>query len=1038
MSEFRWTAEQAAAIQAAGHTMLVASAGTGKTTTVIGKILWHLGLDVGVIGDSGEEIPRCPEERRLGLEQVAAITFTEKAAYDLKKKLRQEIEKKAPQLVWDLDRATVGTIHSFCGDLLREGALRFEIDPAFRILDERETRIDQDDVVGEVVLRALEGGDEDAIALVQKYGVEGWTRTKGAVDYVRELMRDLRWHPDRYADWSADGELDIDALREAAGTWSDEDDLPDRFCIAAFRMAREALTEWKRYQEAENVRDFDSLILDTQAQLTSEDGLPALLGIRRRYRLLVIDEFQDTDSAQKDIAFAIAGITDPDVAVDDSVSAGPTPPQLFLVGDPKQSIYRFRHADIAVWNQACAWVHADLAPLELTYNFRSDPEVVEVVNRICGPLMAERATLLAAETPETIVDYAELYPARRPSGVAGVEWLEASGATANPRREQEAERVAAKIRQLVDDGAMIVNPDPGADGVEQRPCAYRDIALLIRSRHLEHYEKALQHYGIRYYLAGEAGMTGRQEILDLLTVLRLLENPRDDLRAFAYLRSPFVGLRDEAIARIRLDGRGDTLLRQALRCLKDGEWFDAPESAEISKIEREALRIGLDVIGEMAELRSRLPIDQLLEEVLDRTGYRLHIMLRPQPEPKLANIQRFLRLLQGYRQHTLGTFLEIWDRWEDQDLGIPQAALYSKGDDVVTISTVHAAKGLEWPIVFLIDSDGGLDDKLSNKCWTDRHLGPVLCLSKNDRGDRARRLHMRETLEAHAEEARLVYVSTTRARDRLILAGPIEKAKGVGAWLRLGLDDDVPVHTTTAAVEIPTLPPEPDLSWLADVEGGEVPSPLVAPLRMGRRGRFRSATELMAHERSRREWVLKYWHGVTPPWYFAPESEPEDEIPAWVRGVVIHGVLEKLQEEADIAELLDETIGALDSPELEERMALDTEYRRALESEIEQVIKSGEWKSYIQGEHYRELPFVQFVTQGKWRTGAFDLFRLGDPSWIVDFKTHDIGPDEVKATAQDYRLQALLYATAARALGSESDVRLHFTRPNRALVVYGG
>ncbi len=1033
MSDFRWTAEQAAAIQAEGHTMLAASAGTGKTTTVIGKILWHLGLDVGVIEGGAEKIPLCPDSRRLALAQVAAITFTEKAAYDLKKKLRQEIEKKAPALVWDLDRATVGTIHSFCGDLLREHALRFAIDPGFRILDERETRIDQDEIVRDVVLRALEGGDEDAIALVQKYKLDGWKHRGGAVGYVRESMNDLRWHPERYREWTAsDGELDVDALRQAAGAWSGEDEMPDRYCAALFRMAREALGEWNRYMEAEGVRDFDSLILDAQKALTSADGVPALLGIRDRYRLLIIDEFQDTDLAQCAIAFAIAGIVDPDGDVEESVRSGPMPPQLFLVGDPKQSIYRFRHADIAVWNRAREWIHLDSAPLELTHNFRSDPEVVKVVNRICEPLMAERAADLAAETPEARVEYAELRPARPASGVAGVEWLEATGASANPRRELEAERVAARIRELVDGGAMIISPE----GDERpRPCAYKDIALLFRSRHLEHYERALQRYGIRYYLAGEAGMTGRQEILDFLTVLRLVENPRDDLRAFAFLRSPYVGLRDEVIARIRLDGRRDTLLRQARRYLEGGEWYAAPESPQIVEIEREALRVGLDAIREMSELRSRLPIDQLLEEVLDRTGYRLHIMLRPQPEPKLANIQRFLRLLQGYRQHTVGTFLEIWDRWEDQDLGIPQAALYSKGDDVVTLSTIHAAKGLEWPIVFLVDSDGGLDDRLSNKLWADRHLGPVLCPSGSERGDRARRLHGRATLEEHAEAARLVYVATTRARDRLILAGPIEKAKGVGAWLTRGLDEDVRVLTTSGSVILPALPPEPDLSWLADVEGGESPSPLIAPLPVGRRRRFRSATELMAHARSRREWILKYWHGVTAPWYFAPESEPEDEIPAWVRGVVIHGVLENFQEEAEIAELLDEAIGALDAPELEERMAPATEYRRALEDEIAQVVNSDEWKSYVEGEHFRELRFVQLVTPHKWRAGAFDLFRHGATNLIIDFKTHDISPEQVEATARDYRLQGLLYRSAATALGRDSEVRLHFTRPNRAFTL---
>ncbi|NIR43462.1 MAG: UvrD-helicase domain-containing protein, partial [Gemmatimonadetes bacterium] len=138
MSEIVWTGEQAAAIQAEGHTLLAASAGTGKTTTVIGKILWHLGFPVGTNAETGQPIPEPPAERRMVLPRIAAITFTEKAAYDLKKKLREEIAEHAPQLIRDLDRATVGTIHSFCGELLREHALRLGIDPGFRVLDERE------------------------------------------------------------------------------------------------------------------------------------------------------------------------------------------------------------------------------------------------------------------------------------------------------------------------------------------------------------------------------------------------------------------------------------------------------------------------------------------------------------------------------------------------------------------------------------------------------------------------------------------------------------------------------------------------------------------------------------------------------------------------------------------------------------------------------------------------------------------------------------------------------------------------------------
>ncbi|NIR43459.1 MAG: ATP-binding domain-containing protein, partial [Gemmatimonadetes bacterium] len=120
--------------------------------------------------------------------------------------------------------------------------------------------------------------------------------------------------------------------------------------------------------------------------------------------------------------------------------------------------------------------------------------------------------------------------------------------------------------------------------------------------------------------------------------------------------------------------------------------------------------------------------------------------------------------MQGYRNHTVGTFLEIWERWEEQDLGIPQAPLYSKGDDVVTLSTIHSAKGLEWPIVFLVDNDVRFSDEHSNNFWSDRALGPVLCPKGSDRGGRTKRLHERATAEERAEEARLLYVATTRAR----------------------------------------------------------------------------------------------------------------------------------------------------------------------------------------------------------------------------------------------------------------------------------
>src|SRR5687768_9099498 len=160
-----WTAEQAAAITSGEHTLLVANAGTGKTTTVVGKVLWLLGQDVG--------LERCADPTTL--DRVAAITFTEKGAYDLKEKLRSELAKvpDGDTLVWQLERASLGTIHSFCGQLLRDHALRLGIDPGFAVLDEGDARVQQARIIREVLFERLAADDDDIGELIRAFGLDG-------------------------------------------------------------------------------------------------------------------------------------------------------------------------------------------------------------------------------------------------------------------------------------------------------------------------------------------------------------------------------------------------------------------------------------------------------------------------------------------------------------------------------------------------------------------------------------------------------------------------------------------------------------------------------------------------------------------------------------------------------------------------------------------------------------------------------------------------------------------------------------------------
>ncbi|MGD8497051.1 MAG: 3'-5' exonuclease, partial [Gemmatimonadales bacterium] len=662
------------------------------------------------------------------------------------------------------------------------------------------------------------------------------------------------------------------------------------------------------------------------------------------------------------------------------------------------------------------------------------------------------------------------------------------------------------IRALLDGGRVA---DPNApDG--QRSVRSADIAVLARKRRsLDRVGEALHDAGIAVYNAASLGLSERQEVLDLVTALRLLADPRDDYHAFAFLRSPFVGLRDEVITRFRLDPAqpGGPLQRQAaawLRRVESGEasWFPAAEHPFVADAEREALRRALATLEEGQALVDRVDASELLEDLVRRTGYRLHLLLRPNPEEALAAIERFLALLDEYRDLSLGSFLDLWDRWGEQDLGIPQAPLYSAADDVVTLQTIHTAKGLEWPIVFLVGAADPEWDRLGDGYLTDPELGPVLMPSKSDRGPRARRIAARALAAEHAEEARLLYVALTRARDRLVVSAPdVEKGymtfmapmlreatlphlvpeeparpprraararaedpiTRTGSQIEVFPDDggqlDIFRHATPAGEgerngdELPLRPvvhrsPDPEqaviqripvaLDWAEGLVSADLPE-LARDIEAARERALTSATERQLRETDPRAWRLRYVHGVEEAWRFAPRAGGEDEIPATLRGTLIHGVLERIEAVEELSRLLGETIADVDAPPgVEEMLEPGAPYRRALEAEIERVVRGERWRWYVEGPHYRELPFLVLAGGRPWVTGALDLYRPGSEPWIIDFKTHRISPDEAPRTAADYEIQARVYRDAVSALsGRTPRVLLHFTHPDVAVEMEG-
>jgi ATP-dependent helicase/nuclease subunit A len=797
-----WTEEQAKAIASMDSTLLSASAGTGKTSTIMGKILWTLGLDIGPTR-SGKKIPPCPDPLRL--EQIAAITFTKRAAHDLRKKVREGIQyaDKPGEILREFERATIVTIHKFSAELMREHALRLGIDPSFQILDSTKEDIYKRDTVREVLVSALGKKDRGAINLLEKYKYElegRGAKHAGIIDRIISIMQDLRWHEDDLDAWSkvVKGKpwkrtLDHKVLRERArraGAWSDKpkeeamDEASLEIADTLYRLGQASVDRWLLRLKKENVRDNDSLILDTK-QLLTDPLLRAgtLEAIQQRYQLLIIDEFQDTDSAQWDIARAIAplGRTAPC-------------PKLFIVGDAKQSIYRFRGANIDVWNTVGnEFDRKKKVRLELSENFRSRPLIVELVNKVCKHAFADTAEKLDKSSPTSVVRYDnELKTNQKNSSTAKLEWLPIDGHLPNKeeKSKEEARLVAARIRKIIDHETVTESGDKPS-----RQCRPKDIGVLAyRKADILSLEDELRKNGIKFFNTATQGLHERQEILDLVTALHLIDNRFDDLRAFAFLRSPFVGLRDEILVRIGLYEVRDTstektpptLLQKAEVFLDDSDrdkdlWFNDPESDEIAGIERTALQRGLAALREAHGLVDRADHTELLEGLLTSSDYRLHLLIPPEgANESLANIDRFLALLDENRNLTLRRFLSMWERWKDadSDSATSQARLHSSAEDVVLLSTIHSAKGGEWPVVILTGTDAALPDpaRLQTEPWIDTELGPIHLPGKSERGPRGERALKRRLEQEEAESARLFYVALTRAQDRLIVVAQTKKS----------------------------------------------------------------------------------------------------------------------------------------------------------------------------------------------------------------------------------------------------------------------
>ena len=1035
MSAYDLNEQQVTAVEAGGEVFVSAGAGTGKTAVLV------------------ERVVRAVTERGLDVDSILVITYTRRAAGELRTRIRAALaDRGRHDLARELDGAWISTIHGFCARLLRAYPLAAGLDPRFRELDEAQAAVLRSEAFGDALAEFCAGDDPQRLELLATYGSD---RLRRMLTSVYETLRaagrelDLAVAPrpelgDRVDELraaarslAADGDA-TDAQQRAAAELLElleRDSRPDRlmslgsfkargdraaaYCEALGAVEQAALDEAAardrallqelltlfagRYAQAksrESALDFEDLQLEARDLLKSQPELRERE--QARFRSILVDEFQDTNRLQTEIV--------------DLLRTPET--ELFFVGDEFQSIYGFRHADVQVFRERREAVEQ---PLSLTLNYRSRPEVLAAVNELFGSHFGGEFQELAAaaEFPDPVFGHpVELLVTDKESYKdSGVHW-----------RRGEARAVARRVRELVDSGAAT---------------AGEIVLLFAAGTDAEWYEDELRRAGLPTYRATGKGYFGQQQVVDLLMYLRLLQNRYDDTALLSVLASPFVGVSNDALALLRRVASRRPLFTGLEHSLPPG----------LAERDERLMRAFRQRYDRLVDAMSRLSLERLCEQVVAGHDYDLAVLAQWDGRRRYANMRKLARLARSYEE-LRGPDVEGFVRFvaEQEAVGAREleAVAEEEGADAVRLLTIHAAKGLEFKVVIV--ADAGRDRvppspdeilALPDGRFGFRVADPVTA-KRRGAFDYEAVKEARQEAE-RAERLRLYYVAMTRAKERLIVSGSVDlgaerETPTPIAWVldRLGADEelgqaaDAPVelvrgdarllvrldrfHPAEPAVVKETATEseeEGQLALFAALEEVSAPlfeapelPPLVAlpdpPLHRVRRLSF---TSISLFEQCAYKYFARYGLGMS-------ERPIEVEGTAERSGTEIGSAVHSLLEEIDLAapvvpELQDELIRGFVAAYCESDLAHRVAGLEGVEKE----------------RHFT------FVHDDVLVHGFIDAFHLRDGrALVVDYKTNALGdasPDEI--VEQDYRLQRLVYALACfRAGAEEVEVVYHF------------
>ncbi|NLF32149.1 MAG: UvrD-helicase domain-containing protein [Planctomycetes bacterium] len=537
------------------------------------------------------------------------------------------------------------------------------------------------------------------------------------------------------------------AMERYTGRLNDADRLAARCLVTLTEMAADAIARFDRAKREAGRLDYVDLLVKARDLLATRPH------VRRRVaegiRHLLIDEFQDTDALQSRLLM---------LAVD-AVEATPPPGRVFFVGDAKQSIYRFRGADVEVFAALRDAVGSE-GRYSLDLNFRTHAAGVRLVNRLFEPLMGEAYEPLVAHRSAC------------PPGAAAEFVLVEAGDTNAERTEAMARGVAGCIAGMLRDGRRRVWDDSAADW---RPARPGDIAILMpRLQNTAPYERALRDAGVDYYIVAGTGLFRQSEVYDLCNALRAIDNPLDDVAVLGFLRGGMVGLDDNVLAHVAAAATPPYRAR-----------LDDPALLErLGQGDRDALRAAHRVLTRLAAEKDTCGLDALIERLLEATGYEAVLLAQPNGRRRCGNIHRVLAHARSAQAGgaTLAAFVDFLSALTIEEIRAEQAATEAEAGDVVRLMTVHKAKGLQFPVVVLPDLN--FVPKAAPAVLNVRGAWGMTLRAAGESDDAAiesKAWQLAGDLERdreRAEDIRQLYVAVTRHQDHIVFVGACEMTDG--------------------------------------------------------------------------------------------------------------------------------------------------------------------------------------------------------------------------------------------------------------------